>query len=107
MASYPAARPKEGISEKDFQKKVIKLAEGHNWFWCHCPSVFSSGKWRVPLAGSPGFPDLVLARDGLIVLVELKSDTGRLRPGQAEWISAANGKIWRPRDWEEIVEFLQ
>jgi hypothetical protein len=46
----------------------------------------------------------VLARDGVLIVPENKTDTGRLRPGQAEWLDALgpHGRLWRPRDWPEV-----
>ena len=38
--------------------------------------------------GNPGFPDLVLARDGDVLFVECKRMGGKLRPGQGEWLLA-------------------
>lgn len=55
---------------------------------------------------NPGFPDLVLlnARSGRLIFVELKAQSGRVRPEQETWINAlrAGGhtaELWRPADW--------
>ena len=55
-------------SEKDLQHYLIVSAELHDIF-CR----------KIQAVGHVGFPDVFLARSGRIVLVELKSPTGRGR----------------------------
>lgn len=68
------------------------------------PAMNRSGNWRTPVAGDgAGFPDLLLARDR-IVCAELKSERGRVRVEQAEWLRAlkragAEVHLWRPEHW--------
>jgi hypothetical protein len=50
-----------------------------------------------------GWPDLAIAGRGGLILRELKSATGRLRPEQMDWISilelgGADVAVWRPVD---------
>jgi VRR-NUC domain-containing protein len=61
------------ISEKGLQAQVGELAR-----LCGFP-VYHTHDSRH---SAPGFPDLVLARPPVIRFVELKTDTGRLRPQQ-------------------------
>lgn len=51
-----------------------------------------------------GFPDLVILASRGIVLVELKSETGKLSRAQKAWLDASLAtttpfRIWRPADW--------
>jgi len=55
-------------SERALQNYLIDLADAHEIF-CR----------KVQALGHTGFPDLFLARNGRIVLVELKSPTGKGR----------------------------
>ena len=55
-------------SEKNLQRYLIISAELHDIF-CR----------KVQAVGHVGFPDVFLARNGRIVLVELKSPTGKGR----------------------------
>jgi len=55
-------------SERNLQRYLIISAELHDIF-CR----------KVQAIGHVGFPDLFLARNGRIVLVELKSPTGKGR----------------------------
>lgn len=59
-----------------------------------------------------GFPDLVAVRDR-VLFIEIKSDRGRLRPDQMDWMFAlgkagAERHIWYPKQWHngEIEEVL-
>jgi hypothetical protein len=91
-------------SERAFQLAIVELAELHGWLWYHVPD-----SRLCP----PGFPDLALCRPPILALMELKSETGRLRPEQAKWLEwlAQCGQIvsgvWRPSDWDEIEETLR
>jgi hypothetical protein len=96
------------ISEAQFQQRVLDLARLRGWHVTHFRAVFTSGKWRTPLSGHAGFPDLVLARGGRVIIAELKSSTGRLSAEQQAWLAALgpHGRLWRPRDWPAIVAEL-
>lgn len=103
-------------SEASFQSTVLQLAELHGWRTYHTHDSRRS---------NPGFPDLVLVRDGVLIFAELKSETGRVSPAQTEWLGELEGVaqrvarpsadgptfpvqvyVWRPRDWESIVKVL-
>jgi hypothetical protein len=93
------------MSEADFQGRVIDTAQRLGWRVVHHRHArHADGSWRTPMTGDKGFPDLVLSRDGVVILAELKSDTGKLGPGQQEWLDALgpHGRLWRPRDWPEV-----
>ena len=97
------------MSEDDFQTRVIQTARLNGWKVTHFrPVKLPSGRWGTPLQGDAGLPDLVLARNGVVLLAELKSDTGRPTTEQAEWLAAAgpHGRLWSPADWPEVVAEL-
>ena len=93
----------DGISEREFQQKVIGLAERHGWRVYH---TFDSRR------SAPGWPDLSIARPGQLILAELKTDAGKLRPEQAEWlellrtVEGIRVRLWRPSLWPAIVAEL-
>ncbi|MGG7653524.1 VRR-NUC domain-containing protein [Kocuria rosea] len=83
-------------SEDQLQNHVLQLATVFGWRFHH---ETDSRRSR------PGFPDLVLVHPklGRVLWRELKSERGRVRPEQREWISdlqaaEADADIWRPRD---------
>lgn len=96
---------KDNISELAFQAQIIGMARLYRWLIVHHrPALNRSGKWSTPMEGDRGFPDLVLAKNGYIILAELKTNTGKLGLGQQEWLTAlgAHARLWRPKDWKEI-----
>ena len=97
------------MSEADLQRAVIDLAHLYGWRVSHQLRVHdAAGRHRTPVQGDVGGPDLLLARRGVVLHVELKSERGRLGPGQAEWGEAIGEtwRLWRPRDMSEIVATL-
>lgn len=93
------------MSEAELQTNVTDTAETGGWLWWH--DVDSRKNRR-------GLPDLILChpQTGRLVWVELKSDTGKLRPDQRKWLRALvishECYIWRPKDWTSgaIQRFL-
>lgn len=89
-------------SEAELQAMVIDAARWHGWRVCHFRAAQNrDGRWMTPLEGDPGLPDLVLARDGVVLLAELKSDRGQPTEDQTLWLDALgdHGRLWRPADW--------
>jgi hypothetical protein len=76
-----------GAPEKILQDKVIHLAKMNGFMVQHSrPVKQADGRWLTAIQGDAGFPDLVLAHvERGVVFVELKSDQGRLSPGQKAW----------------------
>lgn len=107
-AAPSPTRPVE--SEDDFQAFVTETATTYGWKWAHFRKAKVRGdRWATPQSGDPGFPDLVLSRDGVVLVVELKSDKGGFRPGQKEWLAALGprGRLWRPRDKQAVIDELK
>lgn len=105
----PMSQPPE-LTEAQFQTRVIGAAKLHGWRVAHFrPALTRSGKWATPMQGDKGFPDLVLARGGVVLLAELKSDKGVLGKGQPEWLAmlGEHARLWRPRDWDQITQELR
>lgn len=96
------------LSENDFKRRVIDTAMLYGWRVCHFRPARTRRGWATPIEGHAGMPDLVLAKGGRVLLVELKSDTGRVEPEQRKWLDAsgANGLLWAPRDWPQALAIL-
>lgn len=97
------------LSEANFQRRVMDFAKLCGWRCVHLRPARTEHGWRTAYEGDPGLPDLVLARRGRVLLVELKSDSGKPTLDQTAWLLAAgfNGHLWAPRDWAAVLEALQ
>ena len=99
---------KSTLTEANFQRTVIELAELHRWLVYHTHDSRRS---------QPGFPDLTMVRRGKLIFAELKTEKGKLTEDQAHWLAAldcvrlriggTHVYLWRPSDWREIEEVLR
>lgn len=92
------------MSEAELQAAIIDLAHLLGWRVHHSrPARMKDGSWRTPIAGDAGFPDLCMARDGVAIWAECKSETGKLSHDQDSWHHelkfAGPLFVWRPSDW--------
>ena len=95
------------IREADFLRAVTDLATLTHWL---CYHTYDSRRSQA------GFPDLVLVREDKLIFAELKTNRGRVKPAQREWLNILSSLacdqarmsvyLWRPRDWDGIVEIL-
>jgi hypothetical protein len=109
------------ILERDFQQLVTDAAELYGWRWVHFRVARTAHGWRTATSGplGKGFPDLALFRDrdGRVIYAELKTDRGQLDADQIRvfeylggvarrhgWLSVV---VWRPEQWDEILEVLR
>ena len=111
--------------ERDFQTMIVQQAQVMGWKVHHArPGMSSKGRWLTHVQGHAGFPDLVLAHDGrparrdqpamlpCVIFAELKTSTGKLRDGQADWqrvltcVPGIEYYLWRPRDIPAITRRL-
>ncbi|BCW94679.1 MAG: VRR-NUC domain-containing protein [Fimbriimonadales bacterium] len=101
-------------TERDFQRTLLELARLRGWRAHHArPALDRRGRWLTPIQGDAGFPDLVLARSGRILFVELKREGRRPSPQQQAWLdtlaqcAGVEVYLWTPADWSAIVEILR
>jgi hypothetical protein len=98
------------MTEADFQQRIIDTAILCGWRVAHQrPGMNRRGGWSTAVQGDRGAPDLLLARAGQVLLAEIKSDRGRLGPGQGEWLTelGGHGRLWRPSDWTAVLAELK
>jgi hypothetical protein len=84
-------------TKAELQALVVDLAHTHDW--------------RVTATSIPGWPAIVLLGHNRALFIELKSETGRVRPEQREVIghlraAGLDARIWRPSDWPSIEATL-
>ncbi|HUY75735.1 MAG TPA: VRR-NUC domain-containing protein [Ktedonobacterales bacterium] len=99
----PDTPPKRPETEASFMAAIIELATLLNW---RCYHTHDSRRSEA------GYPDLTCVKGQRIIFAELKTDVGRVRPAQREWLAALAGVpgvlacVWRPRDWPAIQAAL-
>jgi len=94
------------VSEKAFQLKVVQYAYLKGWHVAHfTPAKVRENVWVTPQTGHTGFPDLVLARRGVVLFLELKTERGVATDGQKAWLTELGelGRLYRPSDWDKIM----
>lgn len=105
--------------ESDLQQTIIDAAHLFGWRAAHFRTVRiarANGQvyYATPVqADGAGWPDLVLAKPGRLLFVEVKSDKGKLSPEQTAWKvlleMTGQGEVytWRPSQWDEIEAVLR
>ena len=66
------------LHEDDLQAHIVRTARMLGWMVYH---TFDSRR------SAEGFPDLVMVRDGRLIFAELKSQKGKRRPEQGDWLN--------------------
>ena len=84
------------VTEKDLRQTVTDLAHHLDWdVWWTWTSIHSP----------PDFPDLTLVRCKRLIFAELKTQTGKVTPGQQRCLdllgACAETYVWRPSDMDE------
>ena len=86
------------------QSRVVDLARLRGWRHFH---AYSSRR------STAGWPDLALVRTGRLLLAELKTQTGQVRPEQRQWladlgtVAGVEVHLWRPSDWPTVQAVLR
>lgn len=111
-------------TEDAFRRAVQEYAKLRGWLYWHQRPARTVDGWRSAGEGDKGFPDVVFARDGVVLIVEFKSAKGRVSDDQRAWLEALGGEawvrsadgwvaagryvgVWRPSDWDHIEEVLR
>ena len=83
---------------------VLRLAEIKGWAVEHIRPARTAKGWRTPVTGHPGRPDLILARQGVVLLLEIKAEKGYPTIDQLGWLRelGPNAALVRPQDWPWI-----
>lgn len=121
------------LTEARWQRQVLEIATMFGWRAWHDLSVNNRlicrkrsttgctgklvcdtcGEPARPVRNAPGWPDLLMIRGDTLLVVELKSDRGALRPEQREWLTLFGRvakvfvKVWRPKDLDEVMRRLR
>ncbi len=102
-----AEKLRDSILEEDYLTQILELAHLRGWLCYHT---------RDSRRSNAGFPDLVMVRDGRIIIAEVKRQRGRLDAQQEAWItglmavaipSRLEVHVWRPSDFAEVEKVLR
>lgn len=103
MTTSPALRRDLALamSEGELQQNVIDMAHAFGWLVSHARPARTAKGWRTATQGDVGAPDLLLARSGVVLHIELKTERGKLSVGQREWAAEMEWSyiVWLPSDW--------
>lgn len=100
----PVAIPKVNIPEKAFEEQIRELCKLLGWRRYHTHRAQFS---------PAGFPDDVLVRRERLIFAELKAENGKVSREQQAWLDdlahvpGVEVYVWRPSDWDQIVEVLR
>ncbi len=105
---------KNTADESSFQACVLEVAKLAGWRSLHIrPARRADGSWRTPIGGDgKGWPDLTLVRPPRLAFCELKTERGKIRPEQRDWLDVlrllpqAEVYLWTPAEWDSLVEVL-
>ena len=92
------------LTEKEFMAHAVELARALGWLTYH---TFNAQR------STAGFPDLVLVRPPRVIFAALKRQNGRVTIPQHLWFHdldecpGVEVYIWKPSDWNEIVEVMR
>ena len=94
-----------GVTEKQWLQQVITLARQRGYLVYHTHNSQKS---------APGWPDVAFAKAASpLYLVELKTTHGQLSGHQRLWIDTLRQttglvvEVWRPDDWDTVLEVLR
>jgi hypothetical protein len=89
-------------------EQIIELATLQGWRVTHFRPAWTAKGYRTAIAGHAGFPDLVLARDGDVLMWEVKGPRGIVSPPQRKWLTELGNMaaVIRPDDWEFVQDRL-
>jgi hypothetical protein len=108
-------------NEAELLDQTVELAMHCKWAVCHFRPARTRSGWRTAIQGHIGFPDLVLARAGVVLFRELKGARGRPSSEQRDWGRQIDPTwdtdaavrlieplyvpfdVWRPADWVPVV----
>ncbi len=91
------------MTEAQLQSTVIEIMRWKGWSCYHTHDSRRS---------EPGYPDLTAVRDSRLMFVEFKTEKGRMRPAQIEWLNMlvqAHGEVYlvRPSTMDAFLKNME
>ena len=100
---------RRGRSESAVQRAIVQALAYAGWLVMHIPNQSTLGrqKWAGLL---PGAPDLVAVKQGRVVFLEVKIETGKVSEKQAEvhdLLCRQKAEVRVVRGVDDIMDLLQ
>lgn len=100
------------MTERAFQRQVLAYLALCRWQYIHQRPARTAKGWRTAIEGHMGFPDIVAVRGPRLVFIELKVGKNKPTPEQEHWLdllrqTQAEVYLWRPEDWDTILEVMR
>ena len=109
MTSDARATLNRAMTEDELLTAVTEWLTLRDWVWTH-----SRRSDKALTMGHQGVPDIIAARRGRVVFLELKTEKGRLTEEQWAWmnvltvrgIGLSQAEIVRPSNLDDILRWL-
>lgn len=127
----PVSKPR--MTESELQSATLELAGACGWMRVHFRPALTAKGYRTAYTGDDGYPDITMARNGCVIVAELKNATRSATKEQWEWLAAFAGctveefknihkrskfggcvvndclcvALWRPKHWDCIESILR
>lgn len=92
------------MKERDWQRTILEAARYLNW---HVYHTFDSRR------SAAGFPDLLLIKPPRLLVIEVKTERGRVTAAQESWLAlfaalpGVTALVARPSDWPAVEAVLK
>ena len=93
------------MSERQLQDAIAELAQVRGFMVHHQRPARTAEGWRsAVMYDGKGWPDLVIVGHGRCLIVEVKSEKGKVTLDQHAWLemlrdTTVEVHVWRPADW--------
>lgn len=96
------------------QATIVAAARMAGWLvHAERASLTQTGRWATAIQGDRGWPDIVLTRAGVLLVVELKRKPNTVEPEQVKWHNALRlvpgvitGILWVPDQQQAFVDAI-
>lgn len=91
---------------------IVRAAKLGGWrVHAERASRTASGRHATAIKGHKGWPDLVLAREGIVIVAELKRKPNKVEDDQRAWLSQLNAAVptfvwWVPEQLDMVTAAL-
>ena len=91
-------------TEASVQSVAVDYLQTRGWLVAHFRPARTERGWRTPgQYDAQGFPDLAIARNGVVDLIEVKSGRGRISEHQTRWLEASGGFLLTPNNIDDMI----